>query len=182
MPANGMPTGTIHTMVRLDKVRAGYDGNIVTLVNANADMDNGSVCHVGDLVSGQTQEYQVVQPTSTSILNTPIVLIKSAEFTGPAYYPNTTLKDFYNPQGQPMRGYFLNVGDEFTITTTGISGNAAVDSYLVPTAGSYMLSVVPNLSGNTRFAAVITNANAYFGYTGSGLTQQAAVTARVVQA
>jgi len=182
MPANGMPTGTIHTMVRLDKVASSYHGNMETVVNANADMDNGCIVMLGDLVPGEINAYQVRIPDANSILTDEVLLVKSPEFNGPNYYPNTTLKDFYNPQGSYARAYHLTVGDEFTITTNGITGTPAVDQYLIPQAGSLQLTVAPNLSGGTRFAAKITNTNVSFGYVGSGLTKQSAITVKVVKA
>jgi hypothetical protein len=168
-----------HAIVNIEKLNR--DGvELVNLVHT-ADMDNGVVAHVGDLVAGEGELRQVVVPTAQSITSDPVVLVHSDEIQGDMYLPYSTLKDFYNAAGRPARGYRLPVGAQVMITTDGFDGVAALGKYLIPQAGSLRLVVANDLAGGTKFVAKVISAGEKFGYTGVGFQKKDAVLIEIVK-
>lgn len=168
-----------HAIVTIEKLNR--NAAMTETVVHTADMDNGSVVHLGNLVTGSGEQRQVSVPTSSSIQTDEVLLVKSHEIQGNLYLPYSTLQDFYIPSGNLALAYHPQVGMEFSITTDGFDGTAAVGSYLIPQAGSVRLTVAPNLSGGTRFAAKILDTSGSFGYTGSGYAKKSTVLAQVVK-
>jgi hypothetical protein len=154
---------------------------VLASVQHTADMDNGSVVHAGDFVSGSGEVRQVVVPTAQSILTDEVLLVHSPEIQGNMYLPYSTLQDFYNPANKPARAYYPHVGMQFTISTDGFDGTAAQGKYLIPQAGSIRLTVANDLSGGTRFAAKILDTTGQFGYTGNGYQKKNVVLCEVVK-
>jgi hypothetical protein len=168
-----------HAIVTIEKLNR--DGVELANVQHTADMDNGSVVHLGDFVAGEGELRQVVVPTSQSITADPLFFVHSTEIQGDMYLPYSTLKDFYNPANKPARSYRLPVGALVNITTDGYDGTAAKGSYLIPQAGSLRLKVAADLTGGTRFAAKIISVTETNGYTGNGFEKKAAILVEVVK-
>jgi hypothetical protein len=168
-----------HAIVTIEKVNR--DGVELVNVQHTADMDNGSVVHLGDFVTGEGELRQVSVPTSASILADPLFLVHSPEIQGDMYLPYSTLKDFYNPANKPARGYRLPVGAQFKITTDGFDGTAAKNSYLIPQAGSVRLKVAADLNAGTRFAAKIIATGETLGYTGTGFQKKDAILVEIIK-
>lgn len=170
-----------HVMVNLDKIAALQNGNIESVVHT-VDMDNGSLINLGGIADPSNPELkQVVVPSTATLGSEEVLLVHSPEVQGNMYLPGTELKDFYNPANKPARALHLTVGDIFTITSDGVDGTPAVGKYIIPQNGSLKPIVADDLSGNTRFAAKIISMGK-FGYTGSGLAKQDAITVQVVKA
>jgi hypothetical protein len=168
-----------HAIVNVEKINRG-GVELVNLVHT-ADMDNGVIAHVGDLVTGEGELRQVAVPTAQSILTDPVVLVASPEIQGDMYLPYSTLQDFYNKANIPARGYRLPVGAQFTITTDGFDGVAVKDQYLIPQAGDLRLVAAADLTGNTKFAVKVLSTTEKFGYTGNGFDKKSAVLVEVVK-
>jgi len=87
-------------------------------VRAGADIDNGKVVNLDDMVWVDNEYFTMVQPTSTSrvglILSVPI---------GPDERPKaaTYEHNFYNGKDEIMRVYDLLIGDKFTVSENGIT-------------------------------------------------------------
>lgn len=140
-----------YPIVNLDKIQAKKFGNLESLQHT-ADVPNGAVAHVGSLVAGTRDVYNLVVPSADSVASEEIVLVASPEYN---YLPGKSLEDFVNVAGQPMRAYHLTEGDVFTISDDGIDGATVVGQYVVPQDGSLKLAVAADLSGGTRFAAKV---------------------------
>lgn len=168
-----------HAIVNVEKVN--HEATSLESVVHTADMDNGSVVHLGDLVSGNGELRQVVVPSTASITADELLFVASPEIQGPMYEPYSTLQDFYNPANKPARAYRFRKGDQFLITTDGFDGTAAKDSYLIPQNGSVRLAVAADLSGGTTWAAQIIKTGEKFGYTGQGYTKKDAILVQVVK-
>lgn len=106
-----------HVIVRLDKVQASYNGNIESVVHT-ANVDNGSICNLGDLVIGETELRALATPATATLATEEVILIASPEIN---YETGKGLKDFTNVANKPMRGYHLTKGDIVTITYAGIT-------------------------------------------------------------
>lgn len=140
-----------YPIVNLDKIQAKKFGNLESLQHT-ADVQNGAVAHVGDLVSGTRDVHNLVVPTTASISTEEVVLVASPEYN---YLPGKSLEDFVNVAGQPMRAYHLTEGDVFTVSDDGIDGATVVGQFVVPQDGSLKLATAADLSGGTRFAAKV---------------------------
>lgn len=143
----------VYPIVNLDKLQAKKNGNLESLQHT-VDVPNGSVAHVGTLVSGTRNVFNVVVPATATIGNTEVVLIASPEYN---YLPGKSLEDFVNVTGTNMRAYHLHAGDIFTISDDGIDGTTVVGQYLIPQNGSLKLAAAADLSGGTKFAAKVIN-------------------------
>jgi hypothetical protein len=159
----------IQGAVRLDKIQAIKGGNIESVKNASADMQNGFVFHAEDLSSGEREALDVIQPTTASITAKSLLLHASVETV---YLAGQTLLDYYLPAGQIGRAYHLRAGDEITITDNVITGTTSVGKYLIPQNGSFQLAVANDLTGGTKFAAKVIAKETIYG--------QAATVIRVV--
>ncbi len=153
-------------MVDLNKVQATYAGNIVTLKHS-ADVENGTVCNLGALVTGETEMYAVGVPATATLASAEVVLVASPEVI---YEGNKSMGEFVNKTGKPIRGYHLTVGDVFTVSDNVLDGTSVVGKYLIPQNGSLQLAVADDLTGGTRFAAQIIQLRT-LGYDGSAATR-----------
>ena len=149
----------IQGAVRLDKIQASKGGNIESVKNLTADMQNGFVFHAEDLSSGEREAKDVIQPTTASITTKSIVLHASVETV---YLAGQTLLDYYLPQGQVGRGIHLSKGDIVTITDNVITGTTAVGKYVIPQNASFQFAAANDLTGGTVFQGkVIAKENIY---------------------
>lgn len=165
-------TNPKHSLIDLEKIQAKKVGNLESL-QYTADVDNGRVCHVGDLVADEREVKSAVVPDANSIKSEEVVLIASPELN---YLPGTNREDFFNASGNAMRAYHLTEGDVFKVSSDAVTGTAAVDGYVVPQAGNMQLAAVANLSGGTRFAAKVIDVTETIGFNSFN-----AVTVQVVQ-
>jgi hypothetical protein len=154
----------IQGAVRLDKVQAIKGGNIESVKNTTADMQNGFVFHAEDLSSGEREALDVIQPTTASITTKPILLHASVETV---YLAGQTLLDFYLAQGQVGRAYHLRVGDEITITDNVITGATTVGQYVIPQNASFQLKAAADLTGGTKFAGKVIEKTTIYGQAAS---------------
>jgi hypothetical protein len=118
-------------IVRLDKMQASYNGNLESVVH-NADLKNGSVIVLGDLVAGEREIKQVVVPTSVLAGAESVLLVAAPEMD---YDPRKQLKDFVNPANEAVRAYHLTRGDIFTVTDDMIVGSSVVGQFASADAG-----------------------------------------------
>lgn len=99
-------------------------------IKASADIDNGKLVNLSDMVYENNEYFTMVEPTSTSrvglIISIPI---------GPDEAPRkaTFESNFYNGEGEIMRVYDLGFGDKFTISENGITG-------VTPAKGVYVVA------------------------------------------
>lgn len=161
-----------YAIVNLDKLQASKTGNLESLKHT-ADVPNGSVAHVGTLVAGERDLFNLVVPTTASIANTEVVLIASPEVV---YLPGKSLEDFVNVTGIPMRAFHLHAGDVFTISDDGLDGTTVEGQYVIPQNNSLKLIAAVDLTGGTKFAAKVIKK------TTIGFTGKAASVVQVVKA
>lgn len=151
----------IHGAIRLDKVASGKRGNLETLMYT-ADCDNGSIFHVGDLVTGEREVKQAVVPTTASIATESIVIVTEPESTT-TYWAGQTYVNHYNRANTPMRANPLTVGDVITITNLALVGTPVVDSYVAPADGSNKFNVVGTTEPTTRCYGKIIELDTIYG-------------------
>lgn len=141
-----------HGVVRLDKLLAGYNGNLEHIVHS-ADLDNGSFVHVGSLVAGNTDLRNAVVP-ATATLTDEVVLIAAPELLYDTVYGGQ-LDKFYNEAGRATRAYHLYAGDVFSVSESMLTGTVAVGKFVIPANGSVKLAVADTDGGTTRFVGKI---------------------------
>jgi hypothetical protein len=96
------------------------------------DIENGTLLHKGDLVTGSKDVYQAIIPTTASIAaNTPVYVVGNPAWsydTGSVVNQN---EDAYIIKaGIVFRVYELKANDKFGIADYGIDGTPAVGEYV----------------------------------------------------
>jgi hypothetical protein len=122
-------------VVRLDKVKSVYHGNIWSVVH-NAVLENGFVVKRGTLKTGERELYNVATPTAG---DGDLALIAAAEVV----YDNRFMKDnalgnFSTPAGTAVRAYEIAKGDIISISydaLTLLGAAPVVGNYVVAQAG-----------------------------------------------
>lgn len=152
-------------IVRLDKVQAVYNGNIES-VQHDADLEQGSIINLGALMTGEREIRAVAEPATATLGTAEVLLVASPEVL---YESGKSLADFVNKADKPCRAYHLTVGDIFTVSDSNITGTTVKDQYLIPADGSFKLTAAADLTGNTKFAAVVLEKGT-LGYAGAAST------------
>ncbi len=123
-------------IVNLDKVHASYNGNLESLKFAT-DQTNGVFAHVGDLVAGEREVKNAVQPTESTVENEEVVLLAAPELM----YDERKyrLEDFTLKAGVAGRAYHLVKGDIVSLTEDLFNSTPVVGEYVVSMYGSWNL-------------------------------------------
>lgn len=150
----------IQGAVRLDKVQAKKGGNIDSVKNLSADMQNGFVFHAESLSSGEREALDVIQPATATITAKPLLLHASVETV---YLAGQTILDFYLPMGSVGRAYLLKQGDIVTVTDNVITGSTVLGQYVVPQNASFQLAAAADLSGGTKFQGKVIEKTTIYG-------------------
>lgn len=148
----------INAVVRLDKIKSVYGGHIFN-VKATEDMQNGQVGHLGDLLEGEREVYEIAKPTVDSIKEKGLVLIAHS----PINYDESKLssaseQNYAIESGEVVRAYELHEKDIFSVTKEGIDliGDAPVaGNYVVAQAGSHKLKEVAAIVGDEAFVGKV---------------------------
>lgn len=148
-----------HGVVRKDKLLAGYHGNLES-VKHTADLDNGSVVHIGDLAAGEREIKNVVIPSTSSIADQKLYVIATAELT---YLQGQTKKDFYNVAAKPALAYPLEQGDIITISDNMIDGTSAVGEFVQPQDSSVKLKAYSSVQAGVKFIGKVIEKTTIYG-------------------
>lgn len=136
--------------VRIDNMSGTNNGKDLVTVryqvgSADKEIENGNVVAVGKLMDGERE----IRLATTPKANTPlseVVLIATPEVDKTKKY--TVLEDFINHAGTNCRGYRLNTGDIFSVSTACLTGSPAVDAVVELQAGT-KLNVVSSLTASS---------------------------------
>jgi len=110
-----------------------------------ADIENGSVFTLGDIVSGQADEFAAVQPATANLAKQhymavsailPVTSINGQYFYNMVQDPRA----FINVTGEPIDGIALKVGDEVLLSSDALAGTKSTNTYVVATNGAYKLT------------------------------------------
>jgi len=114
-----------------------------------ADIENGSVFTLGAAVSGQEDEYAVVQPATVNLatqhymaasVNRLVTTINGQKYYNLAQDPRA----FINVKGEPIDGIALKLGDEVRLSSDALAGtyvsSGSVTTHVVATDGEYKLT------------------------------------------
>jgi hypothetical protein len=142
-------------VVRLDKVKSVYHGNIFSVVH-NAQLDNGSVVNVGALKSGERELYQVAVPTAgagaLALIAAPEVVVDEQ------FISNQALENFTTPANKPVRAYELAKGDIFSVSydmLTALAGGVPVKNNLVVAQAGLKLKEVASVTTEAFVGKII---------------------------
>lgn len=123
-----------HGVVRLDKVKSVYHGNIFS-VKHNADLDNGNVVKLGALADRDL--YTAAVPTAGS---GDLVLIAAPEVVvDQSLIEKAALENFYTPANTPVRAYGLEKHDIFSISYTALKALTYATTG-IPVVGNYLVA------------------------------------------
>jgi hypothetical protein len=139
------------TIVRLDKVKASYNGNLEN-VKHSAVLENGRLFHLGALVVGETELREVRVPAVASFEKDPVVILAHPEIDSDPR--KAGLKDFSLPIGKAGRAYHLEVGDIVTLTADAFTATPTVGQYAV-VDGNGSLKLAPSTDGKQTIATIV---------------------------
>ena len=135
--ASNFITYTKHGVAESTLLKATQVGHHYNLVNESKDIDNGSVCKIGDRLRSDVFKADI--PTKGD----KIVLI----LTAPKIYQEYETRmqeesNFYNGKGEVMRAYEIQDTDRFTLSTEAFADDAelAVGKYVFVDGTGYKLT------------------------------------------
>lgn len=123
------------SVVRLDKVKAVYNGHIQSMVHS-AEVQNGNIVTTGTLKAGERELFNVTVPTA-GIGN--VWLVANPEIRYEQFKStDADLKLYTNEAGKGLRAYKLESGDIFSVSVDGVSligANPVVGNAVIAQAG-----------------------------------------------
>ena len=128
------------THARVDIVGKHNNKNALAHVHISQDLDNGAICTLGDLMTGELMAREAVDVTGTT-KREDIVILKAPEIVADESSKEySALKYFYNQAGEIVRGYYLKDLDKIHVSEEAIehSDPLAVGQYIVPSTGFKM--------------------------------------------
>ena len=128
------------THARVDIVGKHNVKNALAHVHIAQDLDNGAICTLGDLMSGELMAREAVDVTGTT-KREDIVMLKAPEIVADESSKDySALKYFYNQAGEIVRGYYLKDLDKIHVSEEAIEHSTplAVGQYIVPSTGFKM--------------------------------------------
>ena len=120
--ASNFITYTKHGVAESTLLKATQVGHHYNLVNESKDIDNGSVCKIGDRLRSDVFKADI--PTKGD----KIVLI----LTAPKIYQEYETRmqeesNFYNGKGEVMRAYEIQDTDRFTLSTEAFASDSVLE-------------------------------------------------------
>ena len=128
------------THARVDIVGKHNNKNALAHVHISQNLDNGAICTLGNLMTGELMAREAVDVTGTT-KREDIVMLKAPEIVADESSKDyTALKYFYNQAGEIVRGYYLKDLDKIHVSEEAIehSDPLAVGQYIVPSTGFKM--------------------------------------------
>ena len=128
------------THARVDIVGKHNNKNALAHVHISQNLDNGAICTLGNLMTGELMAREAVDVTGTT-KREDIVMLKAPEIVADESSKEyTALKYFYNQAGEIVRGYYLKDLDKIHVSEEAIehSEPLAVGQYIVPSTGFKM--------------------------------------------
>lgn len=146
-------------IVRKDKMLAGYNGNLESVIvhsstnlNSTLEITNGVFVKVGNLMAGEREVKQAILAT-TADAQEDILFIHNSE----VMYDSKKYKlaDFRIARGKVARAYRLYNGDIITLTTDLFEGAVSVGDVLVAhTAGKLGKDDVVSADAKVKFLVI----------------------------
>ena len=128
------------THARVDIVGKHNNKNALAHVHISQNLDNGAICTLGNLMTGELMAREAVDVTGTT-KREDIVILKAPEIVADESSKDySALKYFYNQAGEIVRGYYLKDLDKIHVSEEAIehSDPLAVGQYIVPSTGFKM--------------------------------------------
>jgi len=146
-------------IVRKDKLLAGYNGNLESVIvhdNAGAntlEITNGVFVVVEGLMAGR--EVKKARLAGSADAGEDVLFIHNSE----VMYDSKAFKlaDFRIAKGKVARAYRLFDGDVITLTTDLFNGTVAVDDVLIPTANGKLGAI--GATTDNKFSFVVIEAS-----------------------
>lgn len=130
-------------------------------VKLSANVDNGNIVAIGNLATGEVEALEATQPEATTPI-TQLALVKAPEVMADETKRN--LGDFYNKNGEIVRAYLFESGDEFRLTAEGIDGGTPSVGHVLEAQAGYKMKTAASAtgSGTTLIGTVIAIEGDYF--------------------
>ena len=130
-------------------------------VKLSADVENGNIVAIGNLAEGESEALAATQPEANTPLNK-LALLKAPEVLADETKKN--LGDFYNKNGNIVRAYLFESGDEFRLTAEGIDGGSPSVGNVLEAQAGYKMKMAASATGEgtTLIGTVIAIEGDYF--------------------
>ena len=145
-----------HAIVKTELMQGTYDPTALVSLKyygeneANqevlANIDNGNVVLLGDLMTGEREIFKATTPAANSDIKNIVLVAAPERFTDER---KRNMKDFYNVAGDTVRGYRLVSGRWFSVTSEAISGTLAKGKIVELQAGTQLKAVTSPTGGST---------------------------------
>ena len=135
-----------------------FDADVLSVQHDSVALDDGYLCNLSGLVSGERDLYSVATPLTATLGSAEAVMVVGAEVYIDALGFRTPVHNktsFTYIAGRPVRVYRMRVGMRFKINTSAISGTPVVGQYVIPANATYQPAVAADLSGGTRLAFIV---------------------------
>lgn len=143
---------TKHGVVRLDDVRAVYNGKIYSVAYDADILENGMIGVVGDLVEGEREIRKFVKPSGTT---EPVAIVAHSEINyNEDRISNNALENFFIPAGQPARAYNLERADIVSVSkdmVTPLETSIEIGAKVTTAADSMLMTEVASPTGDEAF-------------------------------
>ena len=123
-----------YTICNLDKMSGTEDSSLLLSLkyfddeDKVAELENGSIVEVGDLLDGEREVRKATAPTaSTKISKLALVANPEVIYDESRYHG---LEEYINEAGQVVRGYRIHDNDGFSLTAEGFSGTPEKGKYV----------------------------------------------------
>ena len=147
-------------IVILSKIKSVYTGHIYSVQDAAKEIENGMVGHKGDLVTGEREVYEFVQPTTASIAEQALILMANPEVNYEEYKrTDASMLNYALPTGEVGRAYEVDRDDVFEVSNDmvdAIGAEVVEGNFVVMQNGSNLLKEVAAPAGTEVFVGKIT--------------------------
>lgn len=146
-------------VVRLDNMSGTTDGSkLVSFIYINGssketEIANGSVVAIHERVDGEREIWKGVAVDADVDTLGKIVLVAGVELPYDSNYAN--LDEWVNPAGKPTRGYILEKGDEFSVTSDCFASAVGSNKVVELADGIKLKAVASATSGVTQIGKIV---------------------------
>ena len=140
-------------VVRLDKVKSVYSGNIFDVVSSTDELENGMYAVLGEIDDTKGRDvFKTVKPVALTDAKQRFVLISSPEIMyDECLRKNGALGEFKIPTNTVARAYALEVGDIVSISTDLIDqvNNYQKNNLVIPKVNEHRWEEKTNVTTET---------------------------------
>lgn len=127
-----------------------------SFMNADSDIENGSLVTKGDLVEGERDIYQCAAPATATLGTSPVFLVANPAWNyDDCSVINQNEDNYINKAGKPFRVYELKPNKRYRVSVGMLTGTVAAGSYVGLSNGSFKGAVTTSAPTGSAFVGKI---------------------------